>query len=87
MIPASRFPGGESELANAVREQKIWVAIAGMLNVQLLFQPGLDHTIAPIPVSPNATSRLTASYANPDRTYNGSQVATAYAVEARNENA
>lgn len=82
-MPASRFPGGDTELANAVVEQKIWVALAGMPTFHV---PALNATHSH-PVNANATANLTASYANPDRTYNGSQAITVYAVEARNENA
>ena len=38
-------------------------------------------------VNPGASSRLTNSLASPNTTYDGSEAITAYAEEARNENA
>ncbi|KAF9463855.1 hypothetical protein BDZ94DRAFT_1217283 [Collybia nuda] len=46
-----------------------------------------EKTWLVLAVNQNATARLTASYANPDRAYNGSSAVTVYAAEARNENA
>ena len=38
-------------------------------------------------VNPGSSSRLTAALAAPNASYDGSEVITAYGVEARNENA
>lgn len=66
VIPASEFPGGPVQLAEAIRHEDAWAAIA---------------------INPESSRRLSAALETPDPTYNGAQAITAYAVEARSENA
>ncbi|KAG2018542.1 hypothetical protein CC2G_007971 [Coprinopsis cinerea AmutBmut pab1-1] len=64
--PASDFSRGLENLAQDVRDERIWAAIA---------------------ISPSSTTTLFSSIQIPNPAYNGSNVITAYAVEARNEQA
>jgi hypothetical protein len=66
IISNSRFPGGVEDLANAVLDEKVWVAVS---------------------VNQGSTSRLMASVASPNASYDGSSAITVLAVEGRNEGA
>ncbi|KAG5652153.1 hypothetical protein H0H81_006098 [Sphagnurus paluster] len=46
-----------------------------------------QHTWVAVAINPGVSQRLQASYESPNITYNGSEVITVYAAEARNENA
>ncbi|KAK0438647.1 hypothetical protein EV421DRAFT_956682 [Armillaria borealis] len=63
---ASEFPGGVDDVADAVLDQRTWVAVV---------------------VHPNTTRLLQSAVLSMNSSYDGSTALTAYAVEARNENA
>ncbi|KAJ2917965.1 hypothetical protein MD484_g2461, partial [Candolleomyces efflorescens] len=46
-----------------------------------------EHIWTAVSINPGSSSRLTAALAAPNASYDGSEVITAYGVEARNENA
>ncbi|KAG6865536.1 hypothetical protein C0991_001729 [Blastosporella zonata] len=83
-VPASQFPGGLDELVNAVREEQTWAAIASASSLFLFFLRFL--TFLPCLVHAGATTRLQASVATPNASYDGSEAITVYGVESRNEN-
>jgi len=82
IIPASQFPGGVSDIINKVENDQTWVAVTSTCQATLQFS-----FLISLAVNEGATSRLEASIVNPDPSYNGSEAITAFAAEARNENA
>ena len=46
-----------------------------------------DFNSSVFPVNPGSSARLSAALASPNSSYDGSEAITAYAEEARNENA
>lgn len=84
-VPASRFPGGISQLGIEVIDQRTWVAIASALPALIIFL--IDLTLSQSLVNEGASNRLQTSYTTPNATYNGTEAITVYGNEARNENA
>lgn len=83
-VSAREFPGGVSQLREAVIQEKTWVAITGELYVYSIVFRMLKREPA---VNEGATARLQASYITPNAAYNGSDAITVYANEARSDNA
>lgn len=85
IIPANRYPGGIEELANAIREQHTWAAIASAC---FSSRRGLALLTFFVPlVHQGASQRLQAAVLNRNVSYDGSEAITFVAAEARNENA
>jgi hypothetical protein len=82
IVPA-QVMGSLDELTTLVREEHTWVAIASC--VLFFFSTQIDLTSQP--VNPGASAKLSAALAVPNSSYDGSEAITAYATEARNENA
>jgi hypothetical protein len=83
-VNASEFPGGLSQVADALIQQKTWVAVTSTLPFSL---PGTFAITDKCVVNGGATARLQSSYVSPNASYNGTDAITVYADEARNENA
>ncbi|EKM53634.1 uncharacterized protein PHACADRAFT_260093 [Phanerochaete carnosa HHB-10118-sp] len=64
-VPASMFPNGESDVAEAIVNERAWAAVT---------------------IHAGASSNLSAAISARDGSSYNNQVASAYAVEARNEN-
>ncbi|KAJ8695609.1 hypothetical protein PTI98_008197 [Pleurotus ostreatus] len=80
--PASDFPNGVDDLAQAVIGERCWVALSSRHILRLPYYVTKWHS-----VNPNATARLNAAVASLDANYDGTSAVTAFGVEARNEDA
>lgn len=85
VVPASQFPGGVEEVADAVAQNRVWVAVTSTLRPLLERMRKCSlHSIC-LSVNPGASNNLTAATVSADPLYNGTLAVTAYAAEARNE--
>lgn len=84
-----RFGGLEENLMKSVAHEDIWVAVASAYPLLSTFDVHelrlTDSSI--ITVHSGVTTRLNEALITPNAAYDGSKSITAYAVEARNENA
>lgn len=80
--PASDFPNGVDDLAQAVIGERCWVALSSRHILRLPHYVTKWHS-----VNTNATARLNAAVASLDANYDGTSAVTAFGVEARNEDA
>ena len=82
-MPAALFPLGEVQVADAVREERTWVAITSAS----AHCSHLTHDTNMGSVNKGASERLRRSLGTPNATYDGKDAISVFAVEARNENA
>ena len=87
VVPASNFPNGIGDLANAVVEEECWVAIASALKSSLGRNLFLTFECVVCAVNEGATARLNTAVTTANASYDGTTAVTVFAVEARNENA
>ena len=84
-VSADLFPNGVQDLEHALLQNQVWAIISSMLFLGYCFVYLM--VLPATPVNANATERLNAAVVVADGTYTPNGTITAYASEARNENA